>query len=96
MRRFSGKPKPKRRTRFVPRRRVCGFCVDKVVYIDYKQPSKLFRYISDRGRIVPRSRSGVCAKHQRALAQAVKRARHLALLPYTLAHIQQTRVGLRT
>lgn len=53
------------------------------------------RYISDRGRIEPRSRSGACAKHQRALAEAIKRARHLGMLPYTLSQIQQTRVGLR-
>jgi len=83
-------------SKFVPRRKVCIFCVEKVDYIDYKNPAKLRRYISDRGKIEPRRRTGNCAKHQRALAQAIKRARHLALLPYTSAHMQKSgSVGLR-
>jgi len=77
--------------RYVPRRKHCSFCVDKVEAIDYKDPSKLRRYISDRGKIEPRRRTGTCAKHQRALAVAIKRARHLALLPYVPAHIHETR-----
>ncbi len=83
------KPKGERwsRTRYVPKRRICRFCVDKVETIDYKNPLKLRRYISDRGKIEPRRRTGTCAKHQRALAVAIKRARHLALLPYAPAHI---------
>lgn len=82
--------------KFVPKRKVCSFCVDHVKDIDYKSPATLRRYISDRGKIEPRRRTGTCAKHQRALAVAVKRARHLALLPYTPSHIQRTSgVGLR-
>ena len=67
--------------RYVPKRRFCSFCSDKVEVIDYKDTSKLRRYVSDRGKIEPRRRTGTCAKHQRALAVAIKRARHLALLP---------------
>lgn len=73
--------------RYTPRRRVCSFCVDKVKKIDYKDSAKLSRYISDRGKIEPRRRTGTCAKHQRALAIAIKRARHLALLPFAPGHI---------
>jgi len=72
------------------RRRVCSFCVDKVVSIDYKEASRLRRYISDRGKIEPRRKTGTCAKHQRMLTLALKRARHLALLPFTAQHIQLT------
>ena len=78
------------RPRYVPRRKHCSFCVDKVEAIDYKDPSKLRRYISDRGKIEPRRKTGTCAKHQRALAVAIKRARHLALLPYVPTHIHET------
>ena len=77
------------RVRYVPKRRVCSFCRDKVEAIDYKDPAQLRRYISDRGKIEPRRRTGTCAKHQRALARAIKRARHLALLPYVPAHIRK-------
>lgn len=76
--------------RYVPKRRVCHFCRDRVDVIDYKDPVKLRRYVSDRGKIEPRRRTGTCAKHQRALATAIKRARHLALLPYVPAHIRKT------
>ncbi|MBI4186399.1 MAG: 30S ribosomal protein S18 [Chloroflexi bacterium] len=69
------------------KRKVCSFCVDKVKAIDYKEPFKLRRYISERGKIEPRRRRGTCAKHQRVLALAVKRARFLALLPYVPEHI---------
>lgn len=68
--------------RFVPRVRVCAFCVDKAAHIDYKQPDMLRRYLNDRGKIRPRRQTGMCAKHQRQLAREIKRARHLALLPY--------------
>ena len=74
------------------RRKVCGFCVDKVRAIDYKDPSKFRRYVSDRARIEPRRKTGTCAKHQRWLSVALKRARHLALLPYTPGHIRLTGV----
>ena len=79
-----------RGARYTPRHKVCSFCSEKVELIDYKDPSKLRRYISDRGKIEPRRRTGTCARHQRALAQAIKRARHLALLPYVPAHIRKT------
>jgi small subunit ribosomal protein S18 len=79
---------PERRPRgrfgrkFVPRVRVCAFCVDRGAHIDYKQSDMLRRYLNDHGKIRPRRQTGTCAKHQRALAQAIKRARHLALLPF--------------
>ena len=85
--------KPKERwseSRYVARRKFCSFCAGKVETIDYKDPAKLHGYISDRGKIEPRRRTGTCAKHQRALAVAIKRARHLALLPYAPNHIHQT------
>lgn len=65
------------------RRKVCSFCVDKATEINYKDVSKIKRYISDSGKILPRRMSGVCSKHQRWLATAIKRARTMALLPYT-------------
>ncbi len=74
------------------RRRVCAFCVDKVETIDYKDPGKLRRYISDRGKIEPRRKTGTCAGHQRMLTIALKRARHVALLPFTAEHIHVTGV----
>jgi len=80
--------------KYVPKRKVCGFCVDKVETIEYKDSSKLRRFISDRGKIEPRRRTGTCAKHQRSLAIAIKRARHLALLPYTPMHIRRSGIVL--
>ncbi len=80
------------RRRQFRRRRVCAFCVDGVSEIDYKDPMKFRRYISDRARIEPRRKTGTCAKHQRWLSVALKRARHLALLPYTPEHIRVTGV----
>ncbi|MGI6361734.1 MAG: 30S ribosomal protein S18 [Bacillota bacterium] len=65
------------------RRRVCSFCVDKVTEIDYKDTAKLRKYITERGKILPRRISGNCAKHQRCLTTAIKKARIAALLPYT-------------
>ena len=64
------------------KKKVCIFCVDKVESIDYKETGKLRRYISERGKIVPRRISGNCAKHQRQLTVAIKRARQIALLPF--------------
>lgn len=75
-------------TRYVAKRKYCSFCSNKEV-IDYKEPAKLHRYISNVGKIEPRRRTGTCAKHQRALAVAIKRARHLALLPYASSHIRK-------
>ena len=71
-----------------PRRKVCAFCVDKVQKIDFKEVGRIRRYISDRGKIDPRRKSGTCAKHQRMLTAALKRARHMALLPYTAEHVR--------
>lgn len=65
------------------RKKVCGFCVDKVENIDYKDIARLRRYMSERGKILPRRVTGTCARHQRELTVAIERARHLALLPYT-------------
>ncbi len=65
-----------------PRRKVCAFCADKIEMIDYKDTQRLRRYLSERGKIVPRRVTGTCARHQRQLTTAIKRARHLALLPY--------------
>ena len=64
------------------RRKVCTFCVDKVEVIDYKDTAKLRRFISERGKILPRRTTGTCAAHQRQLTVAIKRARQIALLPY--------------
>ena len=64
------------------KKKICGFCVDRVKVIDYKQSEVIGRYINEFGRIRPRRQTGTCAKHQRGLAIAVKRARHLALLPF--------------
>lgn len=64
------------------RKKVCSFCVDKVENIDYKDVARLRRFISDRAKILPRRVTGTCARHQRELTVAIKRARHLALLPF--------------
>lgn len=66
-----------------PKKKVCSFCVDKIEAIDYKDVPKLRRYTTERGKILPRRISGNCAKHQRQLTIAIKRARAIALLPFT-------------
>lgn len=66
-----------------PHKKVCNFCVEKIDEIDYKEVSRLRRYVSERGKILPRRVTGTCARHQRRLTVALKRARHIALLPYT-------------
>lgn len=71
------------------RRRVCAFCADKIDKIDYKDVNTLRRYISDQGQIESRRRTGTCARHQRRLTLAIKRARFLALLPYTAEHVRR-------
>lgn len=81
--RRGGGGRPQRR--FFPRRRVCAFCVDKVKQIDYKDVNTLQRYVTDQGKIRGRRQTGTCARHQHQLARAIKRARHLALLPYAAA-----------
>ena len=65
------------------RKKVCHFCVDRVEAIDYKDVARLRRFVSERGKIMPRRMTGTCAKHQRELAIAVKRARQVALLPFS-------------
>lgn len=65
------------------KKRVCSFCADKINHIDYKDVSKLRKYVSERGKILPRRITSNCAKHQRALTVAIKRSRHIALMAYT-------------
>lgn len=64
------------------KKKVCAFCVDKVDFLDYKDVSKTRKFISERGKILPRRMTGTCAKHQRIVTVAIKRARHIALLPF--------------
>ena len=71
------------RGRYIPRRKVCQFCVEKSRRIDYKHVDVLRRFLNESGKIRPRRQTGTCARHQRLLSVAVKRARHLALLPFT-------------
>lgn len=92
----AGLRRPSGPRRFTPRRRVCQFCVDHVNLIDYKDVNRLKRYLSDRAKIEPRRKTGTCARHQRALAVALKRARYLALLPYTAGHIRRSGMILRS
>ena len=73
--------KPVKRRRF-GRRKVCKFCVDKVLAVDYKDAKRLRTFVTERGKIIPRRISGSCARHQRQLTHAIKRARTVALLPY--------------
>lgn len=75
--RFSG---PRR---FVARPKICQFCADKTIAIDYKAADMLRRFVTEDGKIRPRRQTGTCARHQRSLAGAIKRARHIALLPFT-------------
>ncbi len=77
---LKSKPRDQRRRR--PHRKSCRFCADKILTINYKDLDRIKNYLSDRGKIVPRRISGNCAKHQRALTVAIKRARALALVPY--------------
>ena len=65
-----------------PKKKICAFCLEKTEEIDYKDIAKLKRFITEKGKIIPRRASGVCAEHQRQLALAIKRARAIALLPY--------------
>ena len=77
------------RGRYTRRRKVCAFCLEKDRAIDYKDIGTLRRFVTDRGKIRSRRKTGTCAKHQRKLAIAIKRARHLALLPFTAEHIRR-------
>ena len=74
--------KPRRKRRVYHRRKVCRFCADTSILINYKDPKSLRYFITERGKIIPRRLSGCCAKHQRTLTHAIKRARTIALLPY--------------
>ena len=99
----AGRPGPARRRpgefggsrKFTPRRKVCQFCVDKIKEVDYKDLVRLRRFLSERGKIEPRRKTGTCAAHQRSLTVALKRARQLALLPFTAEHIRVTGVLVR-
>lgn len=73
-----------RRERGKKRKKVCSFCMDRIDYIDYKDVYRLRKYITERGKILPRRISGNCAGHQRQLTVAIKRARNVALLPFTV------------
>jgi len=86
-----GNTRRRGRPRFFTRRRVCAFCVDHVSTIDYKDMSRIRRYVSERARMEPRRKTGTCAKHQRALTIAIKRARHLALLPFIQGQVRTER-----
>ncbi len=76
--------KKKKKTAKIKRKRICRFCENRERYIDYKNEKKLTRFTSERGKIVPRRISGTCTKHQRQLVRAIKRARHLAMLPFVV------------
>lgn len=71
-----------KRPKRTSRKKVCNFCVDKVEFIDYKDIARLKRFITEKGKILPRRQTGACAKHQRELTTAIKRARFMALIPY--------------
>jgi small subunit ribosomal protein S18 len=77
--------------RYYARPKFCQFCADKSLAIDYKQSDVLRRFVTDEGKIRPRRQTGTCARHQRALAVAIKRARHIALLPFTGERVEDER-----
>ena len=85
------RPRPRRQTRrrWKPRRKVCAFCLDKNRTIDYKDISTSRRFLTERGKIKSRRKTVTCSKHQRRLATAVKRARLLAMLPFTAEHFRR-------
>lgn len=77
----------KKRRRAFPRRKICRFCADKKAKVDYRDPGSLKYFITERGKIIPRRISGNCAHHQRKVAKAIKRARQIALMPYTTSTV---------
>ncbi len=83
-----GKGGPGGGRKFIRKPKMCAFCVEKGSTIDYKQIDVLRRYVTERGKIRPRRQTGMCAKHQRRVAMAIKRARHLALLPYSTSPVR--------
>jgi small subunit ribosomal protein S18 len=93
--RRSGGGRREYRGRYTPRRKVCTWCADKIPVVDYKDVGRLRRYLSERGKIEPRRKTGTCARHQRALATAIKRARHVALLPFTGEHMRVSGISVR-
>jgi small subunit ribosomal protein S18 len=80
---FAKGDKDKKRRRPFPRKKVCRFCADKNVKVDYRDPNTLKLFVTERGKIIPRRISGNCAHHQRKVANAIKQARQIALMPYT-------------
>jgi len=81
------KDQKKKRRRPFPRRKVCRFCADKKIGVDYREPNNLKYFITDRGKIIPRRISGNCAHHQRQVSKAIKQARQIAMLPFTTSTI---------
>ncbi|MBI1921648.1 MAG: 30S ribosomal protein S18 [Geobacter sp.] len=81
------RPTGPRKKRTFQRRKVCRFCADKAIKIDYKDPRTLRTFITERGKIIPRRISGNCAAHQRLVTEAIKRARNLALIPVAAGHV---------
>ncbi|UUD36626.1 30S ribosomal protein S18 [Mycoplasmopsis citelli] len=79
---------PKRKKGFAPRKKFCEFCTEKMPYLDYKNVELLSKYVSANGQIKSKSNTGACAKHQRKLATAIKRARFMALMPYTVVRVR--------
>lgn len=75
---------PAKRGGRMKRRKVCSFCVDKVTYVDYKDVMRLRKFLTERGKILPRRVTGACAKHQRTLTDAIKVSREIALLPFSI------------
>ena len=87
-----GPRRPYQRGRPRARVKACRFCTDKNKAIDYKDVDLMLSLTSPRGRILPRRKTGTCAKHQRQVARAIKRARHMAILPYTADHVRSSNV----
>ena len=85
--RAKARKKARKAKKMFQRRKVCRFCADKKLEIDYKEPKTLRLFLTETGKLIPRRISGNCAKHQRPLALAVKRARQVALLPYSMSHV---------
>jgi small subunit ribosomal protein S18 len=90
--RFGGR---RGRPRYYARRKVCSFCVDHVKHIDYKEVEKFRRFLTDRYKIEARRKTGTCSKHQRGLSTAIKRARHLAMIPFSPDHWMGARAPAR-
>lgn len=81
-------PRSRQQQRHYHRRKVCAYCVDKTKVINWKNVDDMRRYVADNGSIFPRRKTGLCARHQRSIAVAIKQARHIALLPYTTEHVR--------